>query len=204
MAIQFGGPELLQLVDLPEPVLGPDVVLVRARAAGVNPVDFKIRKGGLESRYPCHFPPARPTMGTCGTLGAEPVAYADGPADRVRFVAPEGITAVLDLVGGEALEAWQTLLRDGGRLASVTDPVRVRELGGRYWFVRPDRDDLDHLGSLVDEGRLAVHVEDTFPLEQAAGAHRRLVGHYAGQAGAWRSAESPRAHYDRRTGLRRS
>ena len=47
---------MLRLADLAEPDVGPDVVLVRARAAGVNPVDFKIRKGGLASRYPCNFP----------------------------------------------------------------------------------------------------------------------------------------------------
>ncbi len=40
-------------------------------------------------------------------------------------------------VGGEVLEASTAVLAEGGRLASVTNAARVRELGGTYWFVRP-------------------------------------------------------------------
>jgi NADPH2:quinone reductase len=43
-----GGPEVLQLTDRPEPqITGPHDVRVRLRAAGVNPVDAKLRSGGL-------------------------------------------------------------------------------------------------------------------------------------------------------------
>ncbi len=42
----FGGPEVLLLRDdLPTPPVGPDSVLVRVRAAGVNPVDAAVRRG---------------------------------------------------------------------------------------------------------------------------------------------------------------
>ena len=83
---------------------------------------------------------------------------------------------MLDLVGGAALNASPQLLAPGGRLASITDAARVRELGGRYWFVRPDRDGLTTLSRLVDEGHLAVHLQATFPLEGAADAHRLIEG----------------------------
>ena len=53
----FGGVEVLQLrEDLPVPPVGPDVVLVRVHAAGVNPVDVGIRSGGLAELFPHHFP----------------------------------------------------------------------------------------------------------------------------------------------------
>lgn len=52
----FGGPDAIKLMDLPEPLVGPDIVLIRTAAAGVNPVDLKIREGRLTSRYPHHFP----------------------------------------------------------------------------------------------------------------------------------------------------
>ncbi len=42
---RFGGPEVLRVVDLPRPVPLPTEVLVRVRAAGVNPVDWKTRGG---------------------------------------------------------------------------------------------------------------------------------------------------------------
>src|SRR5207245_770888 len=42
---KFGGPEVLQLDDVPDPKPGPGQVVVRIRAAGVNPVDTYIRSG---------------------------------------------------------------------------------------------------------------------------------------------------------------
>ena len=45
---RFGDESVLRIVDdHPEPPVGPDVVLVRAHAAGVNPVDLAIRAGYL-------------------------------------------------------------------------------------------------------------------------------------------------------------
>lgn len=45
---QFGGPEVLRLVDLPRPEPGPDQVLVRMAFASVNPADWKSRTGWLK------------------------------------------------------------------------------------------------------------------------------------------------------------
>ena len=54
---RFGDESVLRIVDdHPEPPVGPDVVLVRAHAAGVNPVDLAIRAGHLAGAYPHHFP----------------------------------------------------------------------------------------------------------------------------------------------------
>lgn len=53
---RFGGPEELVTREVPDPDVGPDSVLIAARAAGVNPVDFKIRQGYLEGAFPHHFP----------------------------------------------------------------------------------------------------------------------------------------------------
>jgi NADPH:quinone reductase-like Zn-dependent oxidoreductase len=52
----FGGPDRLQVMDLPVPPVAPDGVLVRVRAAGVNPVDVGIREGRLRDLFPYHFP----------------------------------------------------------------------------------------------------------------------------------------------------
>jgi NADPH:quinone reductase-like Zn-dependent oxidoreductase len=53
---EWGGPEKLELVDVEPPPVAPDGVLVRVRAAGVNPVDVKMREGRLAPRFPYHFP----------------------------------------------------------------------------------------------------------------------------------------------------
>src|ERR687887_2459352 len=49
---QFGGPEVLEIVDLPDPHPGPGQVRVAVRAAGVNPSDWKKRKGLMDGELP--------------------------------------------------------------------------------------------------------------------------------------------------------
>ena len=53
---RYGGPEVLTVGEVPEPPVGPDTVLVRAKATSVNPVDWKVREGYLQERYPHHLP----------------------------------------------------------------------------------------------------------------------------------------------------
>jgi NADPH:quinone reductase-like Zn-dependent oxidoreductase len=52
----FGGRETLEVGDVDAPPVAPDGVLVRVRAAGLNPVDSKIREGYLTGAFPAHFP----------------------------------------------------------------------------------------------------------------------------------------------------
>jgi NADPH:quinone reductase-like Zn-dependent oxidoreductase len=49
---QFGGPEVLEIVDLPDPHPGPSQVRIAVRAAGVNPSDWKKRKGLMDAELP--------------------------------------------------------------------------------------------------------------------------------------------------------
>ena len=82
---RFGDESVLQIRDdLPEPPVGPDVVLVRAHAAGVNPVDLSIREGYLVGAYPHHFPitPGWDLSGVVEKVGPAVVDFAVGDADR--------------------------------------------------------------------------------------------------------------------------
>jgi NADPH:quinone reductase-like Zn-dependent oxidoreductase len=53
---QYGGPEVLKFEDYPDPVPGPNDVLVRVAAASVNPIDYKRRAGLTRDFYPMQFP----------------------------------------------------------------------------------------------------------------------------------------------------
>src|SRR6202041_760722 len=53
---QYGGPEVLEFEDYPDPVPGAGEVLVRVAAASVNPLDYKRRAGLTDNYYPIHFP----------------------------------------------------------------------------------------------------------------------------------------------------
>ena len=52
----YGGLEVLQVVEVPRPVPGPGKVLVRVKAAGINPGEASIRKGLMADRFPATFP----------------------------------------------------------------------------------------------------------------------------------------------------
>jgi NADPH:quinone reductase-like Zn-dependent oxidoreductase len=145
-----------------------DVVLVHAAAGGVGSIAVQLGRH-LGARV----------IGTASErnhdflreLGAEPITYGDGLAERVRALAPEGVDAVFDTVGGEALKVSADLLAPGGRLASIAD-ASVVDLGGHYVFVRPDAADLARLAGLAEQDVVTVHVDETFPLERAADAQR--------------------------------
>lgn len=67
---QFGSPEVLQLVDLPDPQPGPQQVVVRLHAIGVNPVDTYIRSGAYGDR-PMPYTPGTDAAGEILRVGSE-------------------------------------------------------------------------------------------------------------------------------------
>ena len=120
--------------------------------------------------------------GLVAGLGAVPVAYGDGVADRIRAAAPDGVDAVFDLVGGDALRTVAELVADRSRVLSVADKALVKQLGGRE--VVRDRSPavLDELARLVVEGVLDPHVSRVRPLREAAAALAEVEdGHVLGK-----------------------
>ncbi|WP_329127039.1 NADP-dependent oxidoreductase [Streptomyces sp. NBC_01465] len=53
---EFGGPDVLQLVDADEPHAGAGRIRIAVRAAGVNPVDWRIREGQVLGAHPIELP----------------------------------------------------------------------------------------------------------------------------------------------------
>lgn len=151
-----------------------DRVLILAAAGGVGHLAVQIAKA--RGAY---------VIGTARSekhrflaeLGAdEAIDYTQGDvAARAREV-----DVVLDLIGGETGRQTLPALRDGGLMimvpsAGALGPLReaagdrVRVIG---ILVEPDRVGMEALAELVAGGALSPHVQRTFPLEQAADAHR--------------------------------
>ena len=67
----FGGPEVMKVEDVPDPVPGPGEVVVRVEAAGVNPVDAYMRSGGYGARNPAlPYTPGSDAAGVVKAVGA--------------------------------------------------------------------------------------------------------------------------------------
>lgn len=109
-------------------------------------------------------------------LGATPVEYGEGLAERVREIAPDGVDVVLDLVGG-VLDTTLQVLKPTGKHGSIADPAPARH-GGKYLWVNPSDQDLTYLAGLAEAGILTIPVSHTFPLEKLSEAFALSASHH--------------------------
>lgn len=295
MFTEYGGPENQELMERAVPEPGPTEVRIEVRAAGVNPVDWKIRRGNLREVMPLDMPAGvgreaagivravgqdveglavgdevfgnvSPTSGgiaeaallaagstarkppgvawetaavlpvsaataydglaqlACApgeillingvgggvgvvaaqlardaditvvgiagadkrelveSLGAVHVASGQNVAERVHQVLPDGVHAVLDLVGGDPLRAVAGLVTDPSRIVSAADPDTVTELGGAPIERDGTSRVLDAVMHQVALGKLDPHVNETFSLDEASEAIQAVEeGHARGK-----------------------
>lgn len=124
-------------------------------------------------------------------LGAIPIAYGPGLADRVRAAVPEGVQAAADLVGtDEAVDVSVELVADRSRIATIAGFGRGAEAGIKLLGGGPGADpgtDVRaaarlQLTEAVEAGRLRVLIAGSHPLREAAAAHRQIMtGHTSGK-----------------------
>ncbi|MFD1505850.1 NADP-dependent oxidoreductase [Georgenia yuyongxinii] len=115
-------------------------------------------------------------------LGAVFVASGPGVADRLVAAAPDGVDAVVDLVGGEALREAARLAREPAAVVSTADPAGARELGGAGVVRHPTRESLGALLGHVVAGHVRPRVSGVFPLERVAEAVAAVeTGHATGK-----------------------
>ena len=107
-------------------------------------------------------------------LGAIPTTYGDGLVERVRALAPTGVDAAFDAAGHGALRASTELVAHRERIATIVDFDVADALGLRGIRSRRSAERLAELTGMYDRGELRVHVRRTFPLHEAAAAHREV------------------------------
>jgi NADPH:quinone reductase-like Zn-dependent oxidoreductase len=281
---RFGGPEVLEIADLPDPHPGPGQVRIAVCAAGVNPSDWKKREGLMDPELPqtmgheaagvvdelgegvadvavgdrvfglsaegaaqaelavlSFYAPIPPSLDFAGaavlpaaietatraldqlgvgagagrggtllingasgsvgsaavqlavvrgarvigtaspashdylrSLGAEPVAYGEGLAGRVRALAPDGVDAALDVAGSGVLPELIELAGGPEHVVTIADFGGAREHGVRFSSGDTGRavHVLAEIGELIESGRFTLPVAQTFPLAEIAQAHR--------------------------------
>ncbi|WP_026315876.1 NADP-dependent oxidoreductase [Actinokineospora enzanensis] len=77
---EYGGPEVLGVEEVTSPDPGPGEVLVRVHAAGINPIDWKLREGLVRSILPVELPavPGADIAGVVVAVGADVTGFAAG------------------------------------------------------------------------------------------------------------------------------
>ena len=94
----YGGPDAMRIEDVPVPSAAAGQVLVKVRAASINPIDWKIRRGMLASMLPIAFPRTlgRDCAGEANGRLIAGVADPRGDGTHAEYaVLPEGATAVV-------------------------------------------------------------------------------------------------------------
>ncbi|GAA2069070.1 NADP-dependent oxidoreductase [Streptomyces albiaxialis] len=129
---RYGGVETLVIEEAPDPHPGPGEVRVRVAAAGVNPVDWKVRSGAVREVLPVDLPaiPGRDAVGVVDETGEDVRGVSAG--DRVFGLGGvTGATAELAVLSAwaPAPVAWTDEEAAGAGLASVTALGGLRALG---------------------------------------------------------------------------
>ncbi len=97
-------------------------------------------------------------------------------------MAPGGVTAALDCIGGDALDVSADLVADRSRIGTIADPAGAARLGLRSVGTERSAARLGELIRLYETRALAVSIWRSFPLHNAASAHREVeTGHVRGK-----------------------
>jgi NADPH:quinone reductase-like Zn-dependent oxidoreductase len=176
---EYGGPETLKYeTDVPEPTLGPDMVLIEAVATSVNPIDWKIRSGARQKDFPLTLPAilGKDVSGIVRAVGGNIRDFKIG--DRVLGVADATYAQFVSVQGAQLTHSPDGLdLIDAAAipLVSLTGDQLVRlatrAVSGQTILVS---------GALGSVGRAAVHTAKKLGARVIAGVRERQLPDVAG------------------------
>ena len=161
----------LEAIDL----TSGDTVLIGGAAGGVGVLAVQLAKlAGARVIGTA----SQSTFDFLRQFGAEPVAYGGGLADRVRTLAPDGVTAATDLFGTETAETALALGVAPERISTIAagpnPPGGVRATGG----INAGPDALTRITDAILAGTITVPIAATFALEQTRDAVTLQAGRH--------------------------
>ena len=165
-----------------------DTVLIHGASGGVGVMAVQLATA-RGARVVATASPQR--HGFLRGLGAVPVAYGDGLAERATAAAPDGFDVALDLIGtDEAVDVSLALVPDRDRIATIAAFARAPKAGIKTLGGAPGADPGTEirdaarleLARLAQDKKLQVFVSQVFPLAEVADAHRAIMtGHATGK-----------------------
>ncbi|MDX3180411.1 NADP-dependent oxidoreductase [[Kitasatospora] papulosa] len=116
------------------------------------------------------------------SLGAVPVTYGAGLAERLTGLAPTGVDLVLDAAASGSLPDLVEIAGGPDRVVTVADHVNAERLGVRVANAVNDSALLAEAAALGEQGRYVPRIDRTYPLEEIAQAHAHSErGHVRGK-----------------------
>jgi NADPH:quinone reductase len=165
-----------------------DTVLIHGGAGGVGLMALQLAAGRGAHVIATASPGKHELL---RELGATPLAYGDGLADRVRAAAPDGVDAAIDTVGtDEAIDVSLALVADRQRIVTIAAYGRAGKDGIKLIGGGAGADPGEEIRAAarlqltaeVEAGRLRVLVARAYPLAEAAAAHAEIkAGHTTGK-----------------------
>jgi NADPH:quinone reductase-like Zn-dependent oxidoreductase len=176
---RFGDPEVLQAAEQPDPEPGPAQVRLRVLAAGVNPADWKYRRGLVRRAGEPPFTLGLDVSGIVDAVGEGVIHAAAGGVGHIAVQIAGALGATVVATARGAKHKWlrglgahelidyttQDFVDAAGTVDAVIDPIAEEYAVRSLAVLRPG-------GVLVDGGKLGVTVSRTLPLLEAAEAHR--------------------------------
>ena len=154
--MQYGGPEVLQVVDVPEVHAGPGQVRIRVHAAAVNPTDVGTRNGSRAEQQKADPPPYVPGMDVAGIVDEVGAGVATGVqvGDAVMgIVVPKGSH------GGYREPDWSLLHAVSGLRLHLYGKHHARP-GRKMGHFTVTGDDADEVLERALQARTAIGIRD--------------------------------------------
>ncbi len=108
------------------------------------------------------------------SLGADPVSYGEDLVEQVRALAPDGVTAAIDLHGTDTVQAARELGVPDARITTIAGQVEgIKSANGA-----DATHAIDEIARLVGAGKVRVPIAATFPIEQIRAAVELQAGRH--------------------------
>lgn len=185
-AIGTTGLTALQGIDDALHVKKGEVVIIHGASGGVGTLAVQFAK--LRGARVFATASGEDGVALVRRLGADEAV--DGRREDIaaaaRSFAPDGVDAVLALVGGDALERCLDAIRPGGRVAYPNgvepEPKKRRGIHMHSYNAVAGVREFERLNRAVEAAKLQVPIAATYPVDEAAKAHERLAqGHVLGK-----------------------
>ncbi len=100
--------------------------------------------------------------------------------DEVKKIFPQGVDLIFDAVSGETFQQSLKAVKKGGTVVSLLNYGEGidKSIHFHYVFVEPDSSQLDELGNLANQGKLKIHVSETYSLDEAVQAMKQIETHH--------------------------